>query len=207
MYPFLTIILIGVGIVLVLVFFVVLLRPSNLNKETVVLDDVARKWEGNIDQNEHGPFFNFNYGGAKVTVSNLWTRFEKPLRYSKVHIEAVFENIQPITIIAYDQFIPLERLSCGDPQVTIDDVYFRKMFFTQSQDPDFTHKLLGSRLRRSLMHCVWQRPVVKILADSVEVSFYKQPSTEKEYDTLIDLALVIHDSLMELKRSQEKKFL
>jgi len=207
MYSFLAIILVLVGIALLLVFFVVMFRQPRLDKETAVLDDVARKWEGKIDQNEHGSFFNFVYGGAKVTVANMWTRFEKPIRYSKVRIGGVFENIQPITIIVHDPVIPLETLSCGDPEVVIDDAYFRRMFFTQSQDSDFTHKLLGPRLRRSLVRYVSHKPVIKIQADSIEVSFYRQPSTEKEYDSLIDMALATHDLLKELKRLQEKKFL
>jgi len=107
----------------------------------------------------------------------------------------------------HDPIIPLQTLSCGDPEVVIDDVYFQKMFFTQSQDADFARKLLGLRLRRNLLQCVHQKPVLKIQADSIEVAFYKQPTTEKEYDRLIDLTLATHDTLTELKRLQGRKFL
>jgi len=51
MYPFLAGILIVVGAGLLVVFFVVMFRRPSLNKELVVLDDVARKWEGKINQN------------------------------------------------------------------------------------------------------------------------------------------------------------
>jgi hypothetical protein len=185
-------------IVLALISTVVVIlfnKKPSLRKEVILFDGLAVKWNGKINSNKDGPFFTFNYGDIEVCVSNQWSKLEKPTRYSKAVTEGSLDNTKQVNIFVNDPSANFKTLYPAMPSLRIGEKLFWSKFDVQADDIDFARNLVNHKIRRILLRCHHQKPVVRVQANKIEVSFYILPGNENDCDNLIDLLLAIHDKI------------
>jgi hypothetical protein len=186
--------------VISLVVIILFNKRPDLKKEIVLFDGLASKWNGKIDSNENGPFFTFQYGEATVLVSNQWSKLEKPIRCSKALIEEEFASVKQVNVYFNDSSVNCEGLYPAMPSIRVGEKLFWSKFNVQSDDDAFARSLINNKIQRLLLRSHYQRPVVRVQSNKIEVVFYKLPANEKEGENLIDLLLAIHDKIREDER-------
>src|SRR4030042_5976652 len=196
----------GILVSIAVIAKVVASGKSKSDSNFLLLEQVARKWNGAIDAEDSGVFFEFSYGHDKVKVSYCLPK-DSQGRYNKAAgalycaAEVTLSHASRVPAFAVcvkdETFAQSQGIDVA-AAVFMEDIGFRQKFIVICPEADFALKLLAPKIKKALLLTELKRALVRFNQEKLIVQFHVPARTESEYDKLIDLALAVRDQIREM---------